>query len=96
MIDKTTDAAALSDTKFDLLTYTEIGLLIINTKKEIITVLYSDLNKIYIKKNKLSFLNRTAIFSFFLLFLAVFSLFLPSELVVVASIGYANFTRIKS
>lgn len=86
MIDKTTGTTVMSATKFDLIAYTEKRLLIINTKKEIVTVLFSDLNKVYIKKNKLSFLTITAIFSVFLLFLAVSSLFIPFELVLAASI----------
>jgi hypothetical protein len=57
-----------------------------NKNKEETVILFSEVNKIYIRKSKFSFLNKIGLVSVLLIITAVCSVYLPMEIVLPASI----------
>jgi hypothetical protein len=70
--------------KFDSITLTSIGLILINKKQETNPISFSEIKKIYIKKHKLSFLNKLVIGAFLLSLLFTTVLYLPFEIVLIS------------
>jgi len=68
---QTTYATVMTTNRFVELKNNEIGLILVNTKKEEISIQYSDLIKIYIKKNKF---NSSTKIGFVFLLLLLFSI----------------------
>lgn len=81
-----TNSTTYSTTKFGTLNLIDKGLLLIKKNKEEHVILFSELNKIYIKKCKFSFLKKIGLLSLFLILIATFSNYLPIEIVLLASI----------
>lgn len=80
------NSTTYSTTKFDTLNIIDNGLILIIKKKEKNTILFSELNKIYIEKCKFSFLNKLSLLSLFLIIIAICSYYLPMEIVALTSI----------
>lgn len=78
--------ATNSIAKFHTLNVIENGLLLIKKNKEKYTILFYELNKIYIKKRKFNFLEKIGLLSFFLIIIAIFYSYLPVEIEIIASI----------
>ena len=70
--------------KFDSITLTGIGLILVNKKQETNPISFSEIKKIYIKKHKLSFLNKLVIGAFLLSLLFTTVLYLPFEIVLIS------------
>ena len=74
-----------TSTKFDGLTVDETGLILINKRKVENTLLFSEIKKIYIKKNKFSFLQKAGIVTVLFVLLTISTFYLPTEIVLSAS-----------
>lgn len=74
--------------KFDLLTLTYTGLILAPKKQEAASILFSEIEKIYIKKCKLDLKRKLGILSFLLLLLFSSVVFLPIEMVLMSLILY--------
>lgn len=81
-----TNSTTYSTTKFDTLNIIDNGLILIKKNKEKNTILFSELNKIYIEKCKLSLRNKIGLISLFLILIAIFSRYLPIEIELLTSI----------
>ena len=64
---KLTGNTIISSKKFDTITIVENGLILTNKQKEKTTILFSVINKTYIKKHKISFLNKICFLTIFLI-----------------------------
>jgi len=82
------NSTAVSTYKFSDLSFFEKGVIITKKNKEEYPILFSELNKIYIKKCPFSFLNKIGMFSALLLLSALLIIFLPLELLFITSILY--------
>jgi hypothetical protein len=82
----TNSIATNSTTKLHTLNVIENGLLLIKKNKEKHTILFHELNKIYIKKRKFNFLEKIGFSSFFLIIIAILYSYLPGEIQIIASI----------
>jgi len=78
--------ATNSTPKFHTLNVIENGLLLIKKNKEKKTILFYELNKIYLKKIKFNFLDKIGLLSFFLIIIAIFYSYLPIEIEIIGSI----------
>jgi hypothetical protein len=79
---------SLVSIKFGTLSFVDNGLIVTKKNKEVTPILFSELNKIYIKKYKFSFLNKIGLTSI-LLILSIFLVsYFPAEIVMLASIFY--------
>lgn len=74
--------------KFDTLTIVENGLIIANKKTEKYTILFSEINKIYITKTKLYSWNKIGFLSFVMITVSIAQLYLPMEYVLTLSIFF--------
>lgn len=72
--------------KFRTLNLDENRLILIKKNKEETSILFSELNKIYIKKYKFSFLNKIGLSSLLLVPTFLFLIYLPMEMVLLKSI----------
>ncbi len=81
-----TNGTAFSTHKFSKLNLVESGLVLIKKNKEQTDISFSKLNKIYIKKCKLSLMNKIGILSILLILTAISSIYLPTEMVFLALI----------
>lgn len=72
--------------KFNTLTLVDHGVILKIKKKEETTILFSELDKIYIKKHKLNFLNKIGFLSIMLILLYISTLYLPIEIVLFTAI----------
>lgn len=84
----TTSNTAISTKKFNNLTLVDNGVILKINNKEETTVLFSELDKIYIKKHKLNFLNKIGFLSIMLILLYISILYLPIEIVLFTSIPF--------
>lgn len=73
-----------TDIKLDRLTLCENGLILIKKRKEENTILFSEIKKIYIKKNKFSFLQKAGIVAILFVFLTISAFYLPTETLLLA------------
>jgi len=83
-----TNSTVSSTVKFGKFNVNENGLILIKKNKEENVFQFSELNKIYIKKIKFSFLHKIGLLSLLLILLAIFFVILPVELVLLTSILY--------
>jgi hypothetical protein len=83
---------AFSTHKFGKLNLVESGLVFIKKNKEQTDISFSELNKIYIKKCKFSFLNKIGILSILLILTAISSIYLPKETVFLVLILFIPLT----
>lgn len=81
-----TKGTILCAKKFKKLNLVENSVVLINKKKEETIISFSELNKIYIQKYKFSFLDKIGLISILLILTFVFFIYLPIELVFLASI----------
>jgi len=72
--------------RFNKLTIEENGLIVKNKKNEEMSILYSEINMVYIKKRKLSLPSKIAFIMLLLMLLASLSIFLPIEFLMLSSI----------
>lgn len=72
--------------KFRTLNLDENRLILIKKNKEETSILFSELNKIYIKKYKFSFLNKIGLLSLLLMPTFLFLIYFPMEIVLLKSI----------
>jgi hypothetical protein len=79
---------ANSTYKFSDLSFIEKGVIVTQKNKEEYPILFSELNKIYIKKCQFSSLNKIGVFSVLLILSALLNIFLHLEIVLIASILY--------
>lgn len=66
--------------------FVEKGVIVTKKNKETITILFSELNKIYIRKYKFSFQRKIGFLSLLLIITAIISIYLPIESVMLTSI----------
>lgn len=78
----------MSIKKFDSLTLTNTGLILVNKKQEVTPISFSEIGKIYIKKHKLSRLKKVGIIFFLLILLFTTVLYLGIETVLISLILY--------
>ena len=74
-----------TNSKLDSLTLNENGLILINKRKEENSILFSEIKKIYIEKNKFSFLHKAGIVSVLFVLLTISTVYLPTEMVLSVS-----------
>jgi len=78
----------ISATKLKTLSFVDNGIIVTKNNKEVTTILFSDLSKVYIHKCKFSFLNKIGLFSALLIITSLLITFLPIEQVFIVSIIY--------
>jgi len=83
-----TSRNAVRITKFCTFSYIENGVILIDNKEEENNILFSELNKVYIRKCKISLLNKISLLSILFILISVFSIYLPIEIVLLVSILY--------
>ena len=87
-----TNGTAFRTHKFGKINLVENGLVLIKKNKEQTDISFSELNKIYIKKYKLSFINKTGILLILLILPAISSIYLSKEIVVLTLILFIPLT----
>jgi ABC-type multidrug transport system permease subunit len=83
-----TKTTTLGSNKFKTLTLEKHGLIVVNKKKEKTTIMFSELNKIYINKHKFSNLNKIGFMTLVLFSIIISSFYLQLELLVASSFLY--------
>ena len=73
----------MSIKKIDYLTYNNSGLIVAHKQKEVSSILYSDIVKIYIEKQKLELKIKSGILSVLLLLVFTSIVFLPIEMALI-------------
>jgi hypothetical protein len=86
MKDIPTNGTPLRANKFITLNLVENNVVLINKNKEETIISFSELNKIYIQKYRFSFLNKIGLLSILLIPTVLFFIYLPIEVVSLASI----------
>lgn len=84
----TVQSKPMSIKKFDSLTLTNTGLILVNKKQEVTPISFSEIGKIYVKKHKLSRLKKVGIVFFLLILLFTTVLYLGIETVLISLILY--------
>jgi hypothetical protein len=82
------NSTEISTYKFSDLSFFEKGVIVTQKNKEEYPILFSELNKIYIKKYQLSFLNKIGVFSVLLILSALLYIYLPLEILFILFILY--------
>jgi hypothetical protein len=77
------NSTEISTYKFSDLSFFEKGVIVTKKNKEEYPILFSELNKIYIKKHQLSYLNKIGVFSVLLILSALLYINLPLEIVFI-------------
>ncbi len=75
-------------TKISSLTIYNTGVILVKTKQECLNISFAEIEKVYIKKSKLSFIDKSGIVSFLLILLFNSILFMPKELVLISLFLY--------
>lgn len=83
-----TKTTTLSSYKFKTLTIEKYGLIVVNKKEEKTTIMFSELNKIYIKKQKFNNFNKIGFLTLVLLLIFISSFYIQLELLVASSFLY--------
>lgn len=82
-----TNSTTFCTNKFRTLDLAENNLVLTDKNKEKNSISFSELDKIYIQKYKLNFLHKVGLLSIVLIPIFIFAIYLPIELVILASIA---------
>lgn len=80
-----TRSIEIGTNKFSTLSFVEKGVIVTKKNKETTTILFSELNKIYIRKHKFSFQSKIGFLSLLLIITAIIAIYLPIEIIMLVS-----------